>query len=544
MITGFLTRFADMVHALSRRRWGSRWSWTGLFGGVSALLLTHASPALAQRPAAKSAASAKAAPAAESDQEAPPAAAPDVPGAPVADPSQTRRVEPIEVFKDPGAEELLDINKATPLPGAPSITQTEILRVKEMAGNPNLPADRALIDRVVRGLAGRLTDRKSIQSLLEAPKGEAPKAAAKGEAKAAARKKPEGDGGKGIQEATSNLLEPIFLARGAKNEPFLREYRRSLMMYLPPLLKNHLVPRVQAMIVLGQAGSPESLTLFQNEIASKSQALWVKLWALEGISNIKKNGAPLTADVESRASRAISEFLKQKDLPWPIQLRGLEAMGWLRQGALPTDPSRAHMANAAMGFLADPDTKVEVRSEAARALGLMQVNAVPKYNFRLVAYAAGQLAADLAAEINNQFSDSPPRAENPTKARYLTALLVGPVYQSFEGVQGESGSGLLQIASRDADSLKYIRQVMDQVKQLAQASVDLLGSPSKEYKPKKQELARRIAALRAFLQRNPPPSRRLVDKGPEFGTGAGGDAAGARLRASEQPLAQQTRRGR
>src|SRR5262249_13778028 len=91
------------------------------------------------------------------------------------------------------------------------------------------------------------------------------------------------------------------------------------------------------------------------------------------------------SNVDRTVSRTVADFLKQEDLPWPIQLRGLEAMGWLRQGALPTDPSRAHMANSAMGFLADTEAKLEVRSEAARALGLMQVNAVPRYNFRLVA---------------------------------------------------------------------------------------------------------------------------------------------------------------
>ena len=95
------------------------------------------------------------------------------------------------------------------------------------------------------------------------------------------------------------------------------------------------------MIVLGEAASPESIVLFQNEIANRNQALWVKLWALEGISNIKKKGGGrLSADQESKAARSISDFLeKQKELPWPIQLRALEALGSLRQGDLPTAAS-------------------------------------------------------------------------------------------------------------------------------------------------------------------------------------------------------------
>src|SRR5262249_2067751 len=159
----------------------------------------------------------------------------------------------------------------------------------------------------------------------------------------------------------------------------------SLQQFLPPLLKNHLVPRVQAMIVLGQAASPDAVQLFQTEIANRSQVLWVKLWALQGITNIKKSGVHFGVDGESKAGRTISDFLeKQKELPWPVQMRALEAIGWLRQSGVPALATQAHMANTAMMFLADPDAKTEVRAEAARALGLMQVNAVPKYNFKLV----------------------------------------------------------------------------------------------------------------------------------------------------------------
>src|SRR5579883_3248107 len=280
MITAFLTRFADMAHVHSPRRRGSRWSWTGLFGGLAVLLVIDPFPASAQRAATKEAPPAKAdqpkaAPAAEADQ-SPPTAAPDV--SPPADPAQTRRVAPVEVFTDPDVEEILGLNSLKPLQPTP-ITQTEILQVKEQAGNPNLSPNPRLIDKVVRGLAAKLTDRKSIESLLEESKDELPKANAP---KAAPRRRPEGDGGKAIQEATTHLLDPIFMARAAKNDGFLREYRRSLTTHLPQLLKNHLVPRLQAMIVLGEAANPENLTLFQGEIASRSQALWVKLWALQG----------------------------------------------------------------------------------------------------------------------------------------------------------------------------------------------------------------------------------------------------------------------
>ena len=57
--------------------------------------------------------------------------------APVADPSQTRHVEQIEVFKDPLAEDLLNMGKVISSPVV-TITDNEMAQIKEMAGNPNL----------------------------------------------------------------------------------------------------------------------------------------------------------------------------------------------------------------------------------------------------------------------------------------------------------------------------------------------------------------------------------------------------------------------
>src|SRR5262249_35583641 len=123
---------------------------------------------------------------ADDDKDAAPAA-PDVEGAPPADPSKTQRVAPVEVFKDANAEAILGIKNLTSLPPAPFNNQ-DLLTVKGMAANPNLPPNKLLIDQVVKGLAAKLTDKKSVQSLLEGPPEEAPKADAK--KGSAARKAP------------------------------------------------------------------------------------------------------------------------------------------------------------------------------------------------------------------------------------------------------------------------------------------------------------------------------------------------------------------
>ena len=53
-----------------------------------------------------------------------------------------------------------------------------------------------------------------------------------------------------IQEATNNLIEPLLAARGTGNLGFLSIYNQVLLQFLPPLLENHLLPRIAAMIVL------------------------------------------------------------------------------------------------------------------------------------------------------------------------------------------------------------------------------------------------------------------------------------------------------
>ncbi len=165
------------------------------------------------------------------------------------------------------------------------------------------------------------------------------------------------------------------MARGVKNDGFLVAYRRSLIQSLSPLLKNHLVPRVQAMIVLGQAAAPtqEGIKLFQDEIANPSQALWVKLWALEKESANHQEGRRADSRPTSRARPAGRSACLPREgsegttLPWPIQMRGLEALGWLRQSGLPAEATRAYMANMAMAFLADTDAKFEVRARGGSA---------------------------------------------------------------------------------------------------------------------------------------------------------------------------------
>lgn len=416
-------------------------------------------------------------------------------GAPnAADPSQTRKIAPTEVFRDQRAEQLLSLEKLKAAPPKP-VSNTDVLELKAQAGGVNVNLDKELIARVVQGMAAKLTDRANVQALVDPP----------------ANQKPDDPKARAIQEATTTLLEPIFMAKSIKNQSFLRVYYGILRAELMPLLRsNHLVPRVQAMIILGESGSADFMPIYLAQIRDKTQTVWVKLWALEGLVNMVDEGGRLNAQDQIVAAKTVADFLEtESDLPWPAQLRGLEVLSAMRQGYEANRPQKAAMANAAMGLLADGSAKLEVRSEAARALGQMPMSAaVAKYNYQLVAHSAGQVAAELGSRVSTVFT------ANQDKAKYWTALLIGPVYQAFDGVPGARDSGLLHATT--GPPAAYVQKVFNFVKPIVQASIDLLSAGQRQIQDRKKELTAHVAALKDFLDKNPPPDRHLVPDGAAF----------------------------
>ncbi|WP_165219089.1 hypothetical protein [Aquisphaera insulae] len=420
------------------------------------------------------------------------------------DPSQTQKVSPVEIFKDPLASQLIDLKSFNPIRNRPP-APGDIEAVKDMAQNPAAPVDPTLIRRMVGGMIAQLTDTKNIQLVIDPPPTSAP-----------------GTDARAIETATRNLQEPLFVARANKSTQFLTEYNKALIQLLPPVLKNHLVPRVQAMIVLGQTGSPEAYKLFLDEIKNPKQTVWVKLWAFRGITNIiRYNETPRLNNQQTvDAARVISDFLgENKEVPWPVQYRALEALTYLRQGTEPKSPKEAKIASTVARILADPKARPDVRSEAARALGLMQITtAVTDYNHALVAYLTGQVAAAIGDEIVASYSEKGP-ALNATKAQYLATLLIGPIFQTFEGQAGVRDSGLLHNPAA-ASSRSEIQKVQDLITPLSKSAVDLVKAPAGQLASRRKDLQARVAAVRAYLAKNVPANGHLVPGDDGFLAGA------------------------
>jgi hypothetical protein len=435
------------------------------------------------------------------------------PGEAPADPSQTQRVSPVEIFKDPYAEELLNLKKyrqignRAPMPG-------DLDAVRTMAGDLNTPVDRTVIQRVVDGMVAQLTDPRNIQALIDPPPG-------------SNRAAP---GARAIEQATTNLIELIYSARGSQNARFLSSYNSVLLRSLAPLLKHHLVPRIQAMIILGQTGNPEAFKLFLDEIKNPQQTIWVKLWAIRGITTIKKySWGRLTASQDIEAARVLADLVsdKNKDVPWPVQLRALEALSYLRQGFVPSSPKSAEMAVAVMHVLTDPKARSDVRAEAARALGMMQISsAVSNYNFGLVAHATAQLAARVGDQIVANYSETG-KPLNATKAEYLTTLLLGPIYQTFDGMPEGRESGLLHVNAGAARG--DVEKVLEQTRPVVRAAMELVRAPTGQLKARRKDLKDRVASLKEFLAKNVPANRHLVPSDDGFLEEADAQAAAAQV---------------
>ena len=67
------------------------------------------------------------------------------------------------------------------------------------------------------------------------------------------------------------------------------------------------------MIILGQAGIPDFLPLYEAQIKDPNQILWVKLWAIEGMVNVIEEGGRLTAQDQILAAKTVAEFLEQRN---------------------------------------------------------------------------------------------------------------------------------------------------------------------------------------------------------------------------------------
>jgi hypothetical protein len=420
----------------------------------------------------------------------------DKPAAPAPAAAEPEKPLPqVETFRDERAEKLL----ANTFPSlGKSGRPKEIDSLKSMAAGA-MAVDRQLIERVVQHLIAVLTNHSNIKAVIDPSSVTNPNAAANF----------------AISNATNDLVEPILTARGVGNTGFLSTYNQVLLQMLPPLLENHLLPRIEAMLVLSQTGTPEAVPIFIKQLNDPDQTVWVDLWAARGLTKIQQvTNYNLDTSRAITAAKAVADFLeREKNLPWPVQYRALEALGALRQASTPRPANgQPEMAATATQFLTDPDARLEVRAEAGKALGMMQVQAgINRYNYSMIAHQLGEIAATLGERVRKAYP------ENVNQAESLTALLMSQIYQAFEGVENARDSGLLKATHPNAiPARSYIKQVYDRTKPVAAASVKLVRGPGGQAQQNLKDLENKVSELKGWLEKNQPSDAWLVPGGPVF----------------------------
>jgi hypothetical protein len=452
-----------------------------------------------------------------------------------------KQISTVEVLKDPKAEEALPLEKVRGVVGWRKASDGDVSAVKAMASGEQ-PVDRDTIQRFVQGMGVQLTDKAAIDLWMNpTPEKNAKKVL-------------------DIHKATDNLIEVLNAAKSGKNTSFLKVYNEVLIANLPKLLKNHLLPRTEAIIVLAKTESPDAIKIFQDQLKDEEQTLWVKLCSAEGLSNIAGGGtrvdSVLGAQKAIEAGKSLADFLSgEENLYWPVVWRALQALGAMRQSGTTSAPQKAEMASAAMKFLADPEANPRVRATAAWALSMMRVNPqVSKYNYALIAHEIGSMAAEFgekadeaipvppkkpkpaakkdkdepkakpkakAKKDEDQEADAPEEESNaaapvanPTLAELYASLLAKELFEAFRGTEGARESGLLNASLGPAATVA--RQIADLQDAVAKAAVELVKAPPGQIEEKKKDLQDRVAALKAFLAKNPPKDFHLVPNGPEF----------------------------
>ena len=422
-----------------------------------------------------------------------------------------------ERFIDPNAKASLAIFRPTnsfnriPIktvgnPNAISQMQNMAARVQNL--------DPAFIKAYVEFFTAELTKRDNINALI-APN---PKMS------------PNAPEARGLEKAVDALTKPIIDGKANNNEPFLRAYTQALFSSeLPKLLEDNYFTRIDAMIVLGMAGSRNNtaLDLYAAQLKMPDQLIWVKMWAAHGYTYATASGKEnIDALRAISGAEALVEFLNSNPkLPYFARFRALEALGSIRVATASRPDLKLDAASVIAAILVDPASHLETRAWAAWSLGMLRVAPqVSPYNFSLVGHEIGQLAVLIGSKIVEEYDN---HAENfdrdKSQATADTALLMFQLVPSFSGEDGATDSGLLRSSHPSLAAAKPVLVKIDEkIKAVTRKAYELYQAGGANQKAKRDELQASINDLRTYLDQNKPKDRKLLPDGPELALPAAG----------------------
>jgi hypothetical protein len=440
----------------------------------------------------------------------------------VIDKEKMDKQETTEVFEDPRAKALLNPKAFKEFPDTkPKLTQTDFSAVRNMAANV-VGVNRDLLARFIDQMVADLSKQDYIKAVVEPD----PKMPAGAPAV------------RGIEAASQRLIDLVNISQDKKNAGFLAQFEPLLFTKLTPLLEGHLLSRIQAAIILASAATPGQVDLFIKQIADPKQVVWVKHWSAVGLTNATNKGQVLldVGKATSAAATLLGFLDKEPGTPWPVKLRVLQALGSLRLSSTTAPASKPDVAAYAFAVLSDPAAKPDLRGWAAWSLGMITVPGGQPYNYKLVAYQIGRLAADIG---DRMVADYDQRAAKFTKAgqsdyaRHLTGLLLYQVYPAVAGEDAVPNSGLLHAMHPASTAARpFTTGLEDQIKKLGRATNELLTAGGGQVKQARDDLAAQVVELKSFLDKNRPAPNEteLFSGGPKIQLKSAPVAAGAARR--------------
>ena len=488
-------------------KWLSRTSWAFL-AACPALV-----PVMAQNPDSKDtpkapAAKAEAKTKAEPKAAEKPAAKAEAPPKPAA----AARVDVTETFRDPRVDDALnaDLIKELPAP-RPAFSPAEERQVKDMAAGRGDVTPRS-INRYVEAKAAELTNKKAIETLLS------------GEGQVNTLVRP-------IETATTSMINLARASNAAGNTPFMSAYVASMIKTFQPLLKAHLVTRVQALQAMAATGSIDFNPLFVSVLGDENQPWQVKMVALEGINNVIQGGKrPLGFTQRTQLTVAVLNMLREeKAPPWFLKAQSARLIGNLRIVSESVPERKVVPAETLLGYLADTEERPEVRFESARALGLMDITTQFRpYNHLLVVTSL----AEAVVQTSQQIGTIPP--SDSSRAQQLVAIMADKVSPAFLGIQGLLDSGILrqtEVTQADAPTRTAINELFTKIKDVVNSGAAYTRARGDLVQARRTDLQSRVVELQKVIDKVQPKDRTLVKGGKSFETK--GAAAPAQVAAGQ-----------
>jgi hypothetical protein len=411
------------------------------------------------------------------------------------------RFELTENYRDPRVDAILDLSvvKET-LPPRPNFSANEERQLQSMAGGSG-DINPRIINRFVEAKAAELTNKKAIETMMT------------GEGSVNSIVRP-------IEKATTALLSASRASIASSNSPFMTSYAAAMIKTFPPLLEGHLISRTQATMALASTGSLDVVPTLIKLISDEKQPWQVKSLALLGINNSIGDGRKIVAfNQRTQWTIAVINMLRnEEDAPWFLKSQAAQLIGNLRIISESVPERKVHPAEVLMDFLIDKTQRPEVRLEAARALGLLDITSQFRpYNHQLVAVSTAEAIADIAQRV----SEIAPT--DSSRAQQLVAMMAERTTPAFQGIQGVVNSGFFQQmsnSSADAKTQDSVKALFDKIKGVINAGSAYIRARGDLVIARRTDLQSQIADLRKAIEENQPKNRTLVTGGKSYEAGA------------------------